>query len=136
MQYRPLCCLWILRLDRASVIPFHVSLQLSPGPRRFGANLSGAHLSEAVLIQTDLRDASLAESQVYGASVWDIKVNDQTKQQNLIITPYADAAITIDNIKVAQFIYLFLNNQEIRDVIDTITSKASVNPGPLFQEAD
>ena len=88
------------------------------------AFLIGANLSEAVLIQTDLRDASLAESRVYGASVWDIKVNDQTKQQNLIITAYADAAITIDNIKVAQFIYLLLNNQEIRDVIDTITSKA------------
>jgi uncharacterized protein YjbI with pentapeptide repeats len=88
------------------------------------AFLIGANLSEAVLIQTDLRDASLAESRVYGASVWDIKVNDQTKQQNLIITAYADAAITIGNIKVAQFIYLLLNNQEIRDVIDTITSKA------------
>jgi hypothetical protein len=30
----------------------------------------------------------------------------------------------VDNIKVAQFIYLLLNNEEIRDVIDTITSKA------------
>lgn len=29
----------------------------------------------------------------------------------------------VDNIKVAQFIYLLLNNQEIRDVIDTIGRK-------------
>jgi hypothetical protein len=30
----------------------------------------------------------------------------------------------VDNIKVAQFIYLLLNNEEVRDFIDTITSKA------------
>jgi uncharacterized protein YjbI with pentapeptide repeats len=88
------------------------------------ADLSGANLRGAQLIRTDLRGASLADCSVYGASVWDIKVNDQTKQQNLIITPSNEAAITVDNIKVAQFIYLLLNNQEIRGVIDTITSKA------------
>jgi hypothetical protein len=57
-------------------------------------------------------------------SVWNIKVNDRTEQQNLMITDWGEPVITVDNIKVAQFIYLLLNNQEIRDVIDTITSKA------------
>jgi ActR/RegA family two-component response regulator len=76
------------------------------------------------LIGTDLRAATLTGSKVYGVSVWDIKVDGRTKQQNLIITGYGTPAITVDNIKVAQFIYLLLNNQEIRDVIDTITSKA------------
>jgi hypothetical protein len=32
--------------------------------------------------------------------------------------------ITVDNIKVAQFVYLLLNNEDVRHVIDTITSKA------------
>jgi predicted transcriptional regulator len=31
--------------------------------------------------------------------------------------------ISVDNLEVAQFIYLLLNNQKIRHVIDTITSK-------------
>src|SRR5215207_2029801 len=30
--------------------------------------------------------------------------------------------ITVDNIEVAQFVYLLLHNEKIRDVIDTITS--------------
>jgi uncharacterized protein YjbI with pentapeptide repeats len=104
------------------------------GANLSNANLSNANLSEAdlyqanlsrtLLVGTDLRGASLNGSNVYGASVWDIKVNDQTKQENLVMTPYGEAAITVDNIKVAQFIYLLLNNQEIREVIDTITSKA------------
>jgi hypothetical protein len=76
------------------------------------------------LIETDLRSAFLTGSLVYGASVWDIKVNDQTHHQNLIITPDSKNFVTVDNIKIAQFIYLLLKNQEIRDVIDTITSKA------------
>jgi hypothetical protein len=37
----------------------------------------------------------------------------------------------VDNIEVVQFIYLMLNNQKIRDVIDTITSKAVLISGPL-----
>src|SRR5205085_4992058 len=42
-------------------------------------------------------------------------------KSNLIIA--SRPTITVDNLKVAQFIYLLLNNQEIRDVINTITSK-------------
>jgi hypothetical protein len=42
----------------------------------------------------------------------------------LVITSQDEPEITVDNIEVAQFIYLLLHNQKIRDVIDTITSKA------------
>jgi hypothetical protein len=86
------------------------------------------------LIRTDLRGASLADCSVYGASVWDVKLNDQTKQHNLVITPRDQPAITVDNIKVAQFIYLLLNNQEIREVIDIITSKAVLILGRFSEE--
>jgi hypothetical protein len=71
---------------------------------------------------------------VYGASVWNIKVNDRTKQENLIITAFGEPVITVDNIKIAQFIYLLLNNQEIRDVIDTITSKAVLILGRFSED--
>jgi hypothetical protein len=99
-----------------------------------GANLSGAKLGGAQLIRTDLCGAILTGSSVYGVSVWDIKVNEHTKQQNLIITGRGEPIITVDNIKVAQFIYLLLNNQEIRDVIDTITSKAVLILGRFSEE--
>jgi hypothetical protein len=55
--------------------------------------------------------------------VWGIKVDEGTKQQNLVITHGNEPVITVDNIKVAQFIYLLLDNKEIRDVIDTIGRK-------------
>jgi hypothetical protein len=42
--------------------------------------------------------------------------------------------ITVDNIEVAQFIYLLLNNQKIREVIDTITSKVVLILGSFKDE--
>jgi hypothetical protein len=41
----------------------------------------------------------------------------------LVITRKGDPEITVDNIEVAQFIYLLLHNEKIRDVIDTIGKK-------------
>ena len=40
----------------------------------------------------------------------------------------------MDNLEVAQFIYLLLNNEKIRDVIDTITSKAVLILGRFTEE--
>ena len=99
-----------------------------------GADLYQADLIGARLIKTDLRNATLTGSSVHGASVWSIKVNEGTKQENLIITDLGEPVITVDNIKVAQFIYLLLNNQEIRDVIDTITSKAVLILGRFSED--
>ncbi|MBW0000882.1 MAG: pentapeptide repeat-containing protein [Verrucomicrobia bacterium] len=99
-----------------------------------GANLSHADLVRAQLISTDLAGAMLTGSSVYGVSVWGIKVNELTKQQNFIITDHDEPVITVDNIKVAQFIHLLLNNQEIREVIDTITSKAVLILGRFSEE--
>jgi hypothetical protein len=46
-------------------------------------------------------------------------LDTMTKQQNLVITRRDEPAITVDNIEVAQFIYLMPRNQKIRDMIDT-----------------
>jgi hypothetical protein len=42
--------------------------------------------------------------------------------------------ITVDNIIFAQTVYLLLNNEEIRDLIDTITSKAVLILGRFSKE--
>jgi hypothetical protein len=99
-----------------------------------GVDLYQAHLIGARLIKTDLRDATLTGSSVHGASVWGIKVNEETQQQNLIITDPDEPVITVDNLKVAQFIYLLLNHEEIRGVIDTITSKGVLILGRFSEE--
>jgi hypothetical protein len=42
--------------------------------------------------------------------------------------------ITVDNIEVAQFVYLLLHNQKVRDVIETLTSKAVLILGRFTDE--
>jgi hypothetical protein len=88
-----------------------------------GANLRHADLIGATLLNTDLSGADLIDCRVWGVSAWRLKL-EGAKQQNLVITSGDEPTVTVDNIEVAQFIYLMLNSQKIRDVIDTITSKA------------
>ena len=87
------------------------------------ANLSAGLLDGALLLGTDLTDTDLTGCRIYGVSAWNLKL-EGAKQHNLIITPENEHAITVDDIEVAQFIYLMLHNEKIRNVIDTITSKA------------
>jgi hypothetical protein len=86
-------------------------------------DLRGADLRYANLVEADLTDANLTGCLVYGISAWGLKLSKGTQQQDLIITE-KDPEITIDNIEVAQFVYLLLHNEKIRGVIDTIGRRA------------
>src|SRR5713101_2285445 len=97
------------------------------------ANLSNAVLIGANLIRSNLSNATLTYCRIYGISAWDVQLEGAT-QSDLIITPYSEPTISVDNLKVAQFIYLLLNNQEIRDVIDTIGQKGVLILGRFSQE--
>jgi hypothetical protein len=70
---------------------------------------------------------------IYGISAWDVQLQG-AKQDNLVITLPDQPIITVDNLKIAQFIYLLLNNEEIRDVIDTIGKKAVLILGRFTSE--
>jgi uncharacterized protein YjbI with pentapeptide repeats len=99
-----------------------------------GADLREAHLRRASLVDADLTDANLTGCSIYGVSAWGLKLSDETRQQNLIITTDDEPEITVDDIEVAQFVYLLLNNTKIRNVIDTITSKAVLILGRFTTE--
>ena len=85
-------------------------------------NLSGADLTWATLSEAEFREANLTGCRVYAISAWNVFL-DQTIQSNLIITPKNEPTITVDNLEVAQFIYLLLNSPKIRQTIDTINSQ-------------
>jgi uncharacterized protein YjbI with pentapeptide repeats len=97
------------------------------------AKLDGADLHSATLVETDLTGAVLTGCRVYGVSAWGLKL-EKSKQHNLTITSADEPEITVDNIEVAQFIYLLLHNKKIRAVIDTITSKAVLILGRFTAE--
>jgi hypothetical protein len=97
------------------------------------AFLTGANLRYAALVETDFTNADLTGCYVYGISAWGLKLGGAT-QRNLVVTREDEPKITVDNIEVAQFVYLLLNNQKIRDVIDTITSKVVLILGRFTKE--
>ena len=86
------------------------------------ANMRGADLHASTLIETDLTGADLTACRVYGVSAWALKL-ERTTQRNLVITDWDQPEIAVDNIEVAQFVFLLLHNEKIRDVIDTIGKK-------------
>ena|SRR3989338_5261063 len=74
------------------------------------------------LIETRFYKSDLSYSQVYGTSVWNCTFEDCV-QNNISINNINEPKVSIDNIEVAQFVYLLINNPAIRKVIDTVTSK-------------
>jgi uncharacterized protein YjbI with pentapeptide repeats len=86
------------------------------------ANLEGVDLRFANLVETNLERAVLKECSVYGISAWNVRLHGAVQTQ-LAIGSADELRITTDNLEVAQFIHLLLNNKKVRSVIDTVTSK-------------
>jgi hypothetical protein len=101
------------------------------------ANLRGAGLQRAVLVQTNLEGADLTGCSIYGLAAWDLKLDDVT-QKDLKISPVGKGVrgptIHVDDIEVAQFVYLLVHNQKLRRVIDTVTSKVVLILGRFSKE--
>ena len=61
-------------------------------------------------------------AKVYGVSAWDLRGKAKSSK-DLNISPTNSSIVTVDDIQVAQFLYLLMNNPKIRNVLDTVTRK-------------
>lgn len=116
------------------------------------ANLSGAMFNECTFINSDLsycvaqntifKNSKIVNSKleyvnftgshferitikdcsVFGISTWDLDLEGCTQSNNNIV-PNSQMSITIDDIELAQFVYLILDNRKFRNTIDTLVSK-------------
>ena len=109
-----------------------------------GANLHGANLARArmnqcdlqrtVLVDSNIEGASITDCDIYGISAWNLGRNAATVQSNLRVSRHDESPLYVDDIEVAQFIHLMVNNQRIRDVIDTVSRKAVLILGRFTPE--
>lgn len=119
-----------------------------------GADLSGANLLYAKLIGADLTraimhgtrllcaslvdvclaDASVIDCHVYGVSTWRVDLSGSTQRGLRITHDGEPSQVTVDNLEVAQFVYLLLHNESLRSVVDTITSKVVLILGRFTPE--
>ena len=103
----------------------------------YGANLQGTQLA-----MTNLTGSKLKDCRIYGIGAWDITVDDATSQEELVILyktgkddgEFDESQIIVPNLEVAQFVYLLLCNEKIRDAVDTITSKVVLILGRFTPE--
>ncbi|MGD0952665.1 MAG: pentapeptide repeat-containing protein [Methanotrichaceae archaeon] len=58
----------------------------------------GADLRQAALVETNLERATLTGCIIYGISAWEVKLGG-AMQNDLVITPLSEPAITVDNLK-------------------------------------
>ncbi len=101
--------------------------------RLIGANLTDATLTEAdlnsaLLTEANMTNADLTGCRVYGISAWDVTL-EGANQRNLVVTRPNEPEITVDNLEVAQFVYLLLHHEKIRHVIDTVGKKGVLLSG-------
>jgi uncharacterized protein YjbI with pentapeptide repeats len=97
------------------------------------ADLTECDLSGATLVQTVLNESILSGARVYGISVWD-PVGDPKDQTRLVITAKGRSPVEVDDLSVAQFIYLLLDNTKIRNVIDTVGKKGVLILGRFTED--
>ncbi len=120
-------------LSRAKLIQAGLAFSHLTDANLRGADLTGTDLTQASLVTSNLEGAILKNCRVYGISAWDLNLN-YAEQSDLIITDESQPIITVDNLEVAQFIYLLLSSEKIRSVIDTITSKVVLILGRFTPE--
>ena len=86
------------------------------------ANLERADLTSALLVNTNLQQANLAGASVYGIAAWNIQLEGAV-QTDLIITQPGEPRVTVDDLEIAQFIYLLLNHQKLRQALNAVTER-------------
>jgi len=119
-------------LSRTNLCMSSLQQAILRGTNFYRADLSHADLSYTYLKGNDLRwatlsganlsAATLSACSIYAISAWNVSLEGAV-QSNLIITNQDEPLITVDDLEVAQFVYLLLNNQKIRNIINTITAK-------------
>ena len=105
---------------------FHANLSEADLSR---ANLTGAQLVDTILINTTLNGCF-----VYGISVWDANL-EGVKQRDLVTADAHSSRSewkpsevkgplpTVDDIEVAQLVYLLQANKKVRNFVDTLSAK-------------
>jgi uncharacterized protein YjbI with pentapeptide repeats len=99
-----------------------------------GASLKRANMTGTRMVEVKLNGTALTDCRVFGISAWDLKGLEEAEQSNLVITPEGEPDITVDNLEFAQFIYILLHSEKVRNVIDTMTSKAVLILGRFTAE--
>ncbi|HEU0290976.1 MAG TPA: pentapeptide repeat-containing protein [Burkholderiales bacterium] len=98
------------------------------------AILTGAILRHASLAETSVEGSVFERCEIYGIAAWNLKGQPKVQSSLIIRASSREPAIEVDDLEVAQFIYLLLDNQKITQVVDTVGKKAVLILGRFSAE--
>lgn len=103
------------------------------------AKLEHADLSRAVLRFTSLAEARIEGArftgcEIYGTSAWNLSGTPRDQSNLVIRANRQEPAVTVDDLEIAQFVYLLLHNDKIRSVVETVGKKAVLILGRFTEE--
>jgi hypothetical protein len=110
------------QLEDASLVKAEMAGVNLRGADMRRADLRNADLKSAILVDADLRGAKLSGAHVYGISAWEVNL-EGAEQRDLVVTRPGQPQVTTDDLEVAQFIYVLLNHEKLREVFNTTTRR-------------
>jgi uncharacterized protein YjbI with pentapeptide repeats len=124
--------------DDAKIVRSSLSEVSLMGSSFFKANLSHSKFANcnfkgSIFIETDINESIFEDCSIFGISCWKIAGTPRVIQ-NLNIADFNENRITVDNLEVAQFLYLILNNKELQSIINTVTTKLVLILGRFSDE--
>lgn len=97
------------------------------------ADLTGADLRHADIVECDVTGSILREASVYGTAAWGLR-GKPADSRNLVITREGEPEVIVDDLEIAQLLYLLLFDAKIRHVIDAVTSSIVLILGRFTHE--
>lgn len=98
------------------------------------ADLTGAVLRYTSLAEAGIEGATLTGCEIYGTSAWNLRGMPRDQSNLVIRANRNDPAVMVDDLEIAQFVYLLLHNDKIRNVIETVGKKAVLILGRFTDE--
>lgn len=93
----------------------------------------GTTFRNAKFVGTDFSGSKLYNCDIYGVSTWDL-ILENTSMRELSIAKEDQDSLIVDDIEIAQFLYLLVTNEKLRKTIDIITSKVILILGRFTDE--
>jgi hypothetical protein len=98
------------------------------------ADLTGAVLRYTSLAEAGIEGATLTGCEIYGTSAWNLRGTPRDQSNLVIRANRNEPTVSVDDLEIAQFVYLLLHNDKIRNVIETVGKKAVLILGRFTDE--
>ena len=109
-----------------------------------GARFENCNLNRINISGSDFDVNEIRDTVVYGLSAWDVTIGATAQQSNLIIENTYDlpselyqrgaASMSVDDIEVAQFVYMITNSHRLRSTLQAMNEKTVLLLGPFAQD--